>query len=44
MQKIGITNDLTLDFNRKSRFCQVEADPGAIVLDGFQVFLENSLL
>ncbi len=33
--KIGITNDLTLDVTINPDFGQVEADPGAIVLDGF---------
>ena len=33
--KIGITNDLTLDLTVNPDFGQVEADPGAIALDGF---------
>lgn len=36
--KIGITNDLTLDFTINPDFGQVEADPAAIALDGFQLF------
>lgn len=36
--KIGITNDLTLDFTIHPDFGQVEADPSAIALDGFQIF------
>ena len=33
--KIGVTNDLTLDLTINPDFGQVEADPGNIVLDGF---------
>ena len=36
--KIGITNDLTLDFTVNPDFGQVEADPAAIALDGFEIF------
>ena len=36
--KIGISNDLTLDFTINPDFGQVEADPAAIALDGFQLF------
>jgi hypothetical protein len=36
--KIGVTNDLTLDLTINPDFGQVEADPGAIALDGFQIF------
>lgn len=36
--KIGITNNLTLDFTINPDFGQVEADPSAISLDGFQIF------
>lgn len=36
--KIGVTNDLTLDFTINPDFGQVEADPAAIALDGFQLF------
>jgi len=39
--KIGITNDLTLDLTVNPDFGQVEADPGVIVLDGFQVFFNE---
>jgi len=39
--KIGITNDLTLDLTINPDFGQVEADPGAISLDGFQIFFEE---
>lgn len=36
--KYGVTNDLTLDFTFNPDFGQVEADPSAIALDGFQIF------
>lgn len=40
--KIGITNDLTLDLTVNPDFGQVEADPGNIVLDGFDdVFFQE---
>ena len=39
--KIGITNDLTLDVTINPDFGQVEADPGAIALDGFQLFFRE---
>ncbi len=39
--KIGITNDLTLDFTFNPDFGQVEADPSAIALDGFQIFFQE---
>lgn len=39
--KVGITNDLTLDLTVNPDFGQVDADPGAIALDGFQVFFEE---
>ncbi len=39
--KIGITNDLTLNLTINPDFGQVEADPAAIVLDGFQVFYDE---
>ncbi len=39
--KIGITNDLTLDFTINPDFGQVEADPSAIALDGFQIFFRE---
>ena len=39
--KIGITNDLTLDLTFNPDFGQVDADPAAIALDGFQIFFEE---
>lgn len=39
--KIGVTNDLTLDFTINPDFGQVEADPAAIALDGFQLFFRE---
>ncbi|MBG7611656.1 carbohydrate binding family 9 domain-containing protein [Polaribacter sp. BAL334] len=39
--KIGVTNDLTLDLTINPDFGQVEADPGAIALDGFQLFFRE---
>lgn len=36
--KVGVTNDLTLDFTINPDFGQVEADPAALALDGFQLF------
>ncbi|MEM9687205.1 MAG: DUF5916 domain-containing protein, partial [Bacteroidota bacterium] len=39
--KIGVTNDLTLDFTINPDFGQVEADPAAIALDGFQLFFNE---
>jgi len=39
--KIGITSDLTLDFTVNPDFGQVEADPSAITLDGFQIFFDE---
>jgi len=39
--KVGITNNLTLDFTVNPDFGQVEADPSVISLDGFQVFQEE---
>lgn len=39
--KIGVTNDLTLDFTINPDFGQVEADPSAIRLDGFQIFFSE---
>lgn len=39
--KIGVTNDLTLDFTINPDFGQVEADPSAIALDGFQIFFQE---
>ena len=39
--KIGITNDLTLDLTVNPDFGQVDADPGAISLDGFEIFFQE---
>jgi len=39
--KIGITNDLTLDLTVNPDFGQVEADPAAITLDGFEIFFNE---
>jgi hypothetical protein len=39
--KIGLTNDLTLDFTVNPDFGQVDADPAAIALDGFEVFFQE---
>ncbi len=39
--KVGITNDITLDFTINPDFGQVEADPAAIALDGFQLFFQE---
>ena len=39
--KIGITNDLTLDLTVNPDFGQVEADPSAISLDGFEIFFRE---
>ncbi|WP_373519126.1 DUF5916 domain-containing protein [Pricia sp.] len=39
--KVGITNDLTLDLTINPDFGQVEADPSAIALDGFQIFFRE---
>lgn len=39
--KIGVTNDLTLDLTINPDFGQVEADPSAIALDGFQIFFKE---
>ncbi len=39
--KIGISNHVTLDFTINPDFGQVEADPAAIALDGFQLFFEE---
>ncbi len=39
--KLGITNDLTLDLTVNPDFGQVDADPSAIALDGFQIFFEE---
>ncbi|MEM7575466.1 MAG: DUF5916 domain-containing protein [Bacteroidota bacterium] len=39
--RIGITNDVVVDFTINPDFGQVEADPGAINLDGFQIFFQE---
>ncbi len=39
--KIGVTNDITLDLTVNPDFGQVEADPAAINLDGFQIFFRE---
>ncbi len=39
--KIGINNALTLDFTVNPDFGQVEADPAALALDGFQLFFNE---
>lgn len=39
--KIGVTNDLTLDLTINPDFGQVEADPAAINLDGFEIFFRE---
>ncbi|MGB3619282.1 MAG: DUF5916 domain-containing protein [Catalinimonas sp.] len=39
--RIGVTNDLAVDFTINPDFGQVEADPGAINLDGFQIFFRE---
>ncbi|WP_222983081.1 DUF5916 domain-containing protein [Flagellimonas meishanensis] len=39
--KFGVTNDLTLDFTINPDFGQVEADPSAIALDGFEIFFRE---
>ena len=36
-----LTSDLTVDFTINPDFGQVEADPSAIALDGFQIFFEE---
>lgn len=39
--KLAVTRDLILDFTINPDFGQVEADPGAVRLDGYQVFFEE---
>jgi len=39
--KIGVTNDLTLDLTVNPDFGQVDADPGAVALDGFEIFFQE---
>ena len=39
--KLAITRDLILDYTINPDFGQVEADPGAVRLDGYEVFFEE---
>ena len=39
--RVGLTNDIAVDFTINPDFGQVEADPGAINLDGFQIFFSE---
>ncbi len=39
--KYSITTDMTLDFTLNPDFGQIEADPAAIALDGFQLFFDE---
>lgn len=39
--KIGLTSDMVLDFTINPDFGQVEADPAAVRLDGFQNFFQE---
>lgn len=39
--RVGLTNDVAVDFTINPDFGQVEADPGAINLDGFQIFFRE---
>jgi hypothetical protein len=39
--KIGVTSDLILDFTVNPDFGQVEADPAALNLDGFEIFFRE---
>lgn len=39
--KVGVTPDLTLDFTVNPDFGQVEADPSALNIDGFQIFFRE---
>lgn len=39
--KLAVTRDLILDFTINPDFGQVEADPGAVRLDGYQVFFNE---
>ena len=39
--KVGLTNDITLDFTINPDFGQVEADPSQLNLDGFQIFFNE---
>ncbi len=39
--KVGLTNNLTLDFTINPDFGQVEADPSSVNLSGFELFFEE---
>jgi len=39
--KLGITRDMILDFTINPDFGQVEADPGSIRLDGYEIFFNE---
>ena len=39
--KVGLSNALTMDLTLNPDFGQVEADPAAIALDGFQIFFQE---
>ena len=39
--KLGLTNDITLDLTINPDFGQVEADPSALNIDGFQIFFNE---
>jgi hypothetical protein len=39
--KLGVTRDMILDFTINPDFGQVEADPGAVRLDGYEIFFEE---
>ncbi|MCE7925457.1 MAG: hydrolase [Haliscomenobacteraceae bacterium CHB4] len=39
--KLAVTRDLILDFTINPDFGQVEADPGAVRLDGYQIFFSE---
>ena len=39
--RVGLSNDIVADFTINPDFGQVEADPGAINLDGFQIFFRE---
>ncbi|TNE65527.1 MAG: hydrolase [Bacteroidetes bacterium] len=39
--KLAVTRDLILDFTINPDFGQVEADPGAVRLDGYEIFFEE---
>ena len=39
--KLGVTRDMILDFTINPDFGQVEADPGSVRLDGYEIFFEE---